>query len=1028
VNVLSKYLKTLRDDYALGTVAETSHYAALKELLSTVGLGLSPKVRCVLHPKGADAGIADAGLFTLDQLPADGVPVAGALPQRGVVEAKGVGDGMEKILASPQVAKYLARYGRVFVTNLREFAVVTPAGVGERFSLASSPQVFWYEIDDSDHDDFVDFLKRALLGDAKLTNSKDVAWLLASHAKEARRKLETGDLEALNPLKEALETALGITFDGEKGRHLFRSTLVQTLFYGVFSAWVLWVKKNPTGGEFDWKSAAWELRVPVVSALFEQIAQASRLKALGLVEPLERAGAALNRVDREAFFTGFAGDDAVQYFYEPFLEAFDPELRRQFGVWYTPREIVRYQVAKVDALLKSELGVKSGLADPSVVVLDPCCGTGAYLIETLKFIHGSLVASGADADDLEKLRKAARERLFGFELLPAPFVVAHLQLALLLESLGAPLQPTERAGVYLTNALTGWEGEPPQKSLQFPQFGDETDAAQRVKRQETILVILGNPPYSGFAGLAIDEERSLSDAYRTVIEGSGVPRPQGQGLNDLYVRFFRMAERRIVEGTGRGIVCFISNYSWLDGLSFPGMRQRYLSAFDKIYVDSGNGDKYRTGKKTPDGKPDPSLFSTPFNREGIQVGTAIATLVRKSPHVEGAQIFWREFWGTDKLKQIEAAKDNKSGPEYQQITPAKELGLPFSQATIEADYLTWPKITELFPSSFPGVQTKRDEFLIDIDLTSLQNRIRLYFDKNISNESLNKITPGIMSPSNRYTPVEIRNHLIERGIIETQFVKYFYRPFDVRWIYWEKETKLLGEKSPLFFPETTYENEWIESRQKLSDNTFDRGMYTKSLADNLGNGFSSFFAIRVKTTALEESDGEGWRWNLSDLAREYLVSLDAPLDSLFFHALATLHAPAYRAENAGALRQDWPRVPLPKSAEALRKSAALGRRVAALLDSETEVPGVTDGELPPALRGTTLTVYLNATTAWTNVPESVWNYTLGGYQVLKKWLSYREEKVLGRPLTTDETRHFRNTVRRIAALLLLAEELDESYR
>ena len=228
------------------------------------------------------------------------------------------------------------------------------------------------------------------------------------------------------------------------------------------------------------------------------------------------------------------------------------------------------------------------------------------------------------------VKKAALERVLGFEIMPAPFIVAHLQVGSVLQQLGASLtQDHERASVYLTNALTGWEPTV-SKPLPFPELEEERKKAEQLKQEAPILVILGNPPYNGFAGVAIEEERDLSDAYRKT---ERVRKPEGQGLNDLYVRFFRMAERRIVDKTGRGIVCFISNYSWLDGLSFTGMRERYLEAFDAIRIDCLNGDKYKTGKTTPDGKPDPSIFSTEHNREGIQVGTAIATLVREAEHL-----------------------------------------------------------------------------------------------------------------------------------------------------------------------------------------------------------------------------------------------------------------------------------------------------------------------------------------------------------------------------------------------------------
>ena len=257
-------------------------------------------------------------------------------------------------------------------------------------------------------------------------------------------------------------------------------------------------------------------------------------------------------------------------------------------------------VARVDRALKDDLGIADGLAAENVYVLDPCCGTGAYLAETLRRIADNLQGQGLGALTGAQVKKAATERVFGFEIMPAPFVVAHLQVGLTMQDLDAPLAEDgeERAGIFLTNALTGWEPHA-QKPLPFPELEEERDRAERVKQDAPILVILGNPPYNGFPGCCGgDEERALTDAYR---ESRKVRRPEGRGLNDLYVRFFRMAERRIAEKTGKGVVCFISNYSWLDGLSFTGMRERYLNCIDAVHIDNLNGDKYRTGKVAPDG-------------------------------------------------------------------------------------------------------------------------------------------------------------------------------------------------------------------------------------------------------------------------------------------------------------------------------------------------------------------------------------------------------------------------------------------
>ena len=207
--------------------------------------------------------------------------------------------------------------------------------------------------------------------------------------------------------------------------------------------------------------AASYLRVPVLRKLFYEAADPGQLDALNLSEVLHWATAALNRVDRASFFERFQQDHAVQYFYEPFLKAYDPALRKQLGVWYTPPEIVRYMVQRADRVLREELGVEDGLADPRVVVLDPCCGTGAFLVGVLDQIAATLRDKGGDALVGHDLKAAVQKRVFGFEILPAPYVVSHLQLGLRLADLQVPLTGNQRVGVYLTNALTGWE--PPKE-------------------------------------------------------------------------------------------------------------------------------------------------------------------------------------------------------------------------------------------------------------------------------------------------------------------------------------------------------------------------------------------------------------------------------------------------------------------------------------------------------------------------------------------------------------------------------------
>jgi len=749
---LQTYLTSMLAIKATGAhTKETSFYTPLNNLLDAAGHALKPHVRCIMQLKNIGAGMPDGGLFTQDQFDKKThSPKDISSPSRGVVEIKGLAEAVDDTATGAQVDKYWTRYRLVLVTNYRDFLLLGERDgqrvTLERHTLAASEAAFW-QLAAHPHKAatelgpaFADFLARAMLHAAPLSDPKDLAWFLASYAREARYRIERATAQAeqqLTALKESLEGALGVSFDSEKGEHFFRSTLVQTLFYGLFAAWVLQKRQQSlpspasgrgAGGEgrFDWRSAAYSLHVPMISALFEQIAQPSKLRALELEEVLDWTTDALNRVDASAFFTKFQAEHSVQYFYEPFLQAFDPELRKELGVWYTPEEIVRYQVARVDAVLQSELGLPDGLADPNVVVLDPCCGTGAYLVEVLRLIAARLKAQGADALSAHELKKAAMQRLFGFELLPAPYVVAHLQIGLLLNDLGAPLGQDadgkdERAGIYLTNALTGWEPakDPKTRVLPFPEFGEERDAADAVKQTQKILVILGNPPYNAFAGIALGEEQDLVAPYKdALIKKWGIKK---FNLDDLYVRFFRLAERRIAEQGGRGVVCYISNYSWLTDPSFVVMREHLLNKFDALWLDNLNGDSRETGKLTPEGLPDPSVFSTPYNREGIKQGTAISLLVKRgnlpSPASgrggggEGTQIHYRQFWGTEKRAALLASLDDPQfDSHYQTADASAQNRYSFRPGNVTAAYGAWPKLADLCEvTPFTGLEECRGE-------------------------------------------------------------------------------------------------------------------------------------------------------------------------------------------------------------------------------------------------------------------------------------------------------------------------------
>lgn len=1131
---VEKYLTDLSEIRRTGGgTAETSYYPPFEALLSEIGSKLKPRVRAVSQIRRTQAGSPDFGFYTANQYQnagEDDLVVEAIAPERGVVEAKPWTDDSFATSTSAQVSKYWQKYGLVLVTNYRDFVLIGRDESGrpkrlETYRMAETEAEFRELLKhprktaDDQGARFVDFLIRVLRYRAPLADPEDVAWFLASYAREARCRIEKkSDLPALESLKKGLEEALGMKFEGEKGEHFFRATLVQTLFYGVFSSWVLWCREHRgrPDARFDWHGAGWTLHVPMVASLFDQIATKQRLQPLGVDEVLDWAGEVLNRVEQAAFFQKFEEEHAVQYFYEPFLKAYDPELRKELGVWYTPPEIVQYQVERVDRVLREELDIPDGLADDNVVILDPCCGTGAYLVETLRRIHRTLDEKGGSALTAQKLKKAAMGRVFGFEILPAPFVVAHLQLGLMLRKLGAPLDPNsdQRAGVYLTNALTGWEPlEKPKDVLPFPELMEERDAANKVKQEAPILVILGNPPYNAFAGTSPEEEGGLVDTYKEGLTtqvkdgGWGIKK---FNLDDLYVRFFRIAERRIAK-SGKGVVSYISNFSYLGDPSFVAMRKRFLTEFDSLWFDCMNGDSRETGKQTPEGKPDPSVFSTEQTAVGIRVGTAICLMVRKEKRAKSPTVRFQHYWGVTKRKDVLASLKRKNiDRTYERSKPDKTNRYSFHPIAMRNDYQAWPKVLDIAGDSpSNGLMEKRGGALMDMDRACLERRMRAYFDKKLDWEDAKERIGTLSQPAAVYDPKKTRQKaLMEEHFDLASIHRYALRPFDTIWCYYSSVPNLWNRSRPSYHAQCWPGNSFYMTRFRSSASP--EGIpcsYVTGLSDDhYIVPDNACFPIRLR---ISHEDGNGknnhqlsvfeaaasydvYRANLSDSALQYYSELKLgdphrhheTASLIWLHALAIGYSTAYLTENADGIRQDWLRIPLPAKKQALLGSAALGRRVAALLDTEKPVDGVihgkldthfrhlalvlkvgggglnldigeldltagwghggkdgvcmpgkgkietrkqTDKELKKYFGEETLDIYLNGSAYWSNVPPAVWDYTIGGYQVIKKWLSYREKAILGRGLTMDEAEYVTEMIRRIAALILLQPDLDKNY-
>lgn len=778
--------------------------------------------------------------------------------------------------------------------------------------------------------------------------------------------------------------------------------------------------------------------------------------------------------------------------------------------------------------LREELDLPDGLADKNVYVLDPCCGTGSYLVEVLNKIHDTLKSRGNDALIAADLKEAAQKRVFGFELLPAPFVVSHLQLGLLLQNLGAPLseKKKERIGVYLTNALTGWEPpKEPKKHLLFPELEEERDAAEHVKRDTPILVILGNPPYNAFAGVSPAEEQGLVEPYKEGLVKQW--KIKKFNLDDLYVRFFRLAERRVAEMSGRGVVSFISNHSWISDPSFVVLRKHLSDSFDRFWIENMHGNR-KISEYAPDGGTSETVFAIPGFSAGIQQGVAVSLWIKKGKEKTGTAVLFRDDINEASAVErrahlLRTLNEERFDAHYIPALPKRDNRYSFRPQKVGRVYQSWPQLTELcWNPPINGLMEKRGGALISSNISDLEARIRAYYDLTVEWDSLKLVNPGLTSDAGRFDAKKARERLQKtEAFSATRIVRYALRPFDNRWAYYSSVRPLWNEPRPQLWRQYSGGNKFLMSRPAgVAQPEGAPFFFTRNLGDNdFLRGHAYYIPFEEKPTPRKVTKREALqpklplenqpatsqkRPNLCATMELYALELDIPwtiefADTIWMHALAVGYSPEYLKDNADGIRQDWPRIPLPGSGRALLASAELGHQVAALLDTENAVPEITGGKLraevkliaTPTRAGggslkdselsltagwghagkggitmpgkgklfprpyspderkallegakalslsekqlfaclgeTTCNIYLNGVAYWSNIPARVWDYTIGGYQVIKKWLSYREEPLLGRPLTLDEVRYVQEMARRIAAILLLEPALDANY-
>jgi len=593
------YLEEVRQKLATGMAKEHAYRGALEHLLQATGDG----VQAINDSAWVECGAPDF------------IVLRGATPV-GYVEAKDIDTSLDDAERSPQLKRYRESLHNLILTDYLEFRWYVEGERRETARLASVGRDGKVKSTGAGIDAVAQLLERFFAQEAPMLGSaKELAQRMASLARMIRDLIEEAYQreDQDGPFHSQL-AAFRETLIPDLSAEQFADMYAQTMTYGLFAARV----QAPAGREFTRQEAGWNLPPtnPFLRKLFTEIAGPELPEEVAwAVDDLAHllARADISEVLRD-FGKATKQEDPIIHFYETFLAHYNPEMRQRRGVYYTPEPVVSYIVRSIDHLLKTRFDRPMGLADEGVMILDPACGTGTFLYFVIQEIHKTVVRERGEGAWNGYVREKLLPRIFGFELLMAPYAMAHMKLALQLQELGYDFQGEERLGIYLTNSLE--EAITKAETLGFARFiSEEADAASEIKKEKPIMVVLGNPPYSVSSANKGTYINKLMDRYKEAVREERNIQP----LSDDYIKFIRFAHDRI-ERTGYGIVGMITNHSYLSGLIHRGIREELLKSFDEIYVLNLHGNALM-GEKAPDGGKDENVFD-------IRQGVAISLMVK----------------------------------------------------------------------------------------------------------------------------------------------------------------------------------------------------------------------------------------------------------------------------------------------------------------------------------------------------------------------------------------------------------------
>ncbi len=1047
--MLKSYLKKIFKTANQGDAREESYYATLEELFKKIAQSFGKgKIHITTLPKTTEAGNPDFRVWD------------GKQHIVGYIEAKApTTENLDLIEESEQLKRYRKTFPNLILTNFFEFRLyrngilVNKALIARPFivhKLKTIPPV-------EKEPDFTKLMEAFYLFSLpKVYNAKNLAIELAKRTSFLKEEIIAEELAEEERTGKGFILGFYEAFSqfliSGLSKEDFADLYSQTITYGLFAARMR--AKNGFNRKLAYDN------IPSTIGILRDVFRFVSLEDVpaqmewiidDIAEVLSVAD--VNKLLQDYFREG-KGKDPVVHFYETFLAEYDPKARERRGVYYTPEPVVSYIVRSLHHILKDRFGKADGMASDTVTVLDPASGTLTFLAEAAKLAVNEFTSKYGEGGKEGFIKEHILKNFYAFELMMAPYAVGHLKMSFLLEELGCSLQKDDRFKLYLTNTLDMEELE--QTSLPgMSSLSEESHLAGKVKKEQPILVILGNPPYSGHSankGEWIDSllkkgythKNGIKDDGYYCVDGNPLGEKNPKWLQDDYVKFIRFSQWKI-DQAGEGVLGFITNHSYLDNPTFRGMRESLMNSFDEIYLLDLHGNSLKK-EKCPDGSKDENVFD-------IRQGTAIALFIKNRNNNKDRKVFYSELWGMRKEKYDRLINNDITTTKWQEIAPKSEfyLFVPRDEKLLEL-YEKSPKITDIFPINSVGIVTARDKLTIQFTpekvWTTILNFSRL--DNELARMSYN------LGKDVRDWKVEFaQKDLIDSGLDKNKIIPILYRPFDIRYTYYTGKSRgfhcmprsnvmrhMMHENLALCVGRAGQ----VVGAEKLWNIVF----CSNHIEDfNLFyRGGSSNFPLYLYPDKKDLSAGSTQAGLFSDLkeSKERKPNISGKIfstlsetyktrpnpEDIFYYIYAVFYSNTFRAKYAEFLKTDFPRVPFTKDKRLFKKLAEYGKRLADLhlmqspeLDSPVaKFQGTGDKRVDKIKYDKEgERVYINNDQYFERIPETIYQYQIGGYQVCNKWLKDRKGKVL----SLDDIKHYCKVATAINHTINIQKSIDEIY-